>query len=49
MKGHTGPVKSVKFAADGKHLITASDDKLVKMLNVHKFFMNAYKIMKKEC
>ena len=34
MKGHTGPVKSVKFSKDGKHLITASDDKLVKIWNL---------------
>lgn len=31
MKGHTGPVRSVRFSNDGKLLITASDDKLVKI------------------
>ena len=31
MKGHTGPVRSVRFSNDGKFLITASDDKLVKV------------------
>ena len=31
IKGHTGPVRSVKFSSDGKHLITASDDKLLKI------------------
>ena len=31
MKGHTAPVRSVSFSNDGKHLITASDDKTAKI------------------
>ena len=31
MKGHAGAVRSVDFSSDSKHLITASDDKTVKV------------------
>jgi WD40 repeat protein len=34
LKGHTGAVRSVKFSNDGKNLITASDDKLAKVLPI---------------
>lgn len=31
MKGHAGTVRSVDFSWNGSHLLTASDDKTVKM------------------
>ena len=31
MKGHTGAVRSVGFSKDSRHLVTAGDDKLVKV------------------
>ncbi len=31
LKGHTGAVRSVNFSADSRNLITASDDKLIKV------------------
>jgi WD40 repeat protein len=31
MKGHAGAVRSVDFSSDSRHLITASDDKTVKV------------------
>ena len=32
MKGHTGIVRSVRFSNDSRHLITGSNDKLVKVI-----------------
>jgi centriolar protein POC1 len=34
VKGHTGPIKSITFNSDGKMLLTAGDDKLVKLWSV---------------
>ena len=34
LKGHTAGVQSVAFSADGKALITAGDDKTVKVVDV---------------
>lgn len=31
LKGHTGAVRSVKFSNDGRNLLTASDDKSIKV------------------
>jgi centriolar protein POC1 len=31
LKGHSGAVRSVSFSRDCRHLITASDDKTVKV------------------
>ena len=31
LKGHTGAVRSVRFSRDCRHLITASNDKLIKV------------------
>lgn len=31
MKGHTGIVRSVRFSNDSRHLITGSNDKLIKV------------------
>ena len=31
LKGHAGPVRSVEFSADNRQIITASDDKTVKI------------------
>lgn len=31
LKGHAGPVRSVDFASDGRHLLTGSDDKTAKI------------------
>lgn len=31
LKGHTAGVRAVNFSADGKSLITAGDDKIIKV------------------
>lgn len=36
MNGHSAPVKSIDFNQDGSLLVSASDDKLVKIWDVHK-------------
>ena len=36
MNGHAAPVKSVEFNSDGSLLVSAADDKLVKIWDVHK-------------
>jgi centriolar protein POC1 len=36
MKGHSAPVKSIEFNRDGSLLVSASDDKLVKIWDVKK-------------
>ena len=36
MKGHAAPVKSVEFNTDGSLLVSASDDKLVKVWDIQK-------------
>ena len=36
MNGHSAPVKSVEFNSDGSLLVSAADDKLVKIWDVHK-------------
>lgn len=35
-KAHTGTVRSVNFCSDGQTLVTASDDKTVKVWTVHR-------------
>lgn len=35
-KAHTATVRSVCFSADGQRLVTASDDKAVKVWSVHR-------------
>ena len=44
LKGHTGAVRSVRFSADSRHLITGSNDKLVKVQNnlVASVFIDVY-------
>jgi centriolar protein POC1 len=44
LKGHTGAVRSVRFSADSRHLITGSNDKLVKVQHnlVASVFIDAY-------
>jgi WD40 repeat protein len=34
-KAHAGPVKSVRFSKDGNFLLTAGDDKIIKLYKVH--------------
>jgi len=34
LKGHSAPIKSVEFNADGRMLVSAADDKLVKIWSV---------------
>ena len=34
LKGHSAPIKSVEFNNDGKLLVSAADDKLVKIWSV---------------
>jgi centriolar protein POC1 len=36
LKGHAAPVKSVDFNTDGSLLVSASDDKLVKVWDINK-------------
>ena len=36
MKGHSAPVKSIAFNADGTLLVSAGDDKLVKVWDAEK-------------
>ena len=36
MNGHAAPVKSVEFNSDGSLLVSAADDKLVKIWDVQK-------------
>ena len=36
MNGHSAPVKSIDFNVDGSMLVSASDDKLVKLWDVDK-------------
>ena len=36
MNGHSAPVKCVEFNQDGSLLVSAADDKLVKVWDVHK-------------
>ena len=44
MKGHTGPVNSVKFSQDSKLLITSSDDKLIKIWSLpSRKFLSSHK------
>ena len=42
LKGHSGPVKSIAFNSDGSLLVSAGDDKFVKMWDVekHRFIMS---------
>lgn len=35
-KAHTASVRSVNFSSDGQRLVTASDDKSVKVWSVHR-------------
>lgn len=35
VKSHTGAVRSVDFSPDGQHLLSASDDKTIKVSSVH--------------
>ena len=34
LKGHSAPVKSIQFNCDGNYLLSASDDKTIKMWSV---------------
>jgi len=34
LKGHSAPIKSIEFNTDGKLLVSAADDKLVKIWSV---------------